>query len=319
MARKPRIHYSGAIYHVMLRGNGGMDIFIDDQDRMRLCLLLQEGVERFGHRILAFCLMDNHIHLVVQVGTIPLSRIMQNLSFRHTQWINKRRKSTGHLFQGRFKAILVDGDCYLLQLVAYLHLNPLRVHIVDAAGQYSWSSHRAYLGMESIPWLTVEPVLSQFSSNTERAQAQFDTFVADQIGAEYHAAFHGSQGTDSRLLGDDDFVSQALRREEMDLVLKPKIDDVLRVFKDKFDVSVDELRVPNQERRLSELRALLAWCVLEFSDGSLAELSTLVDRDLSTLSAAVKRIKIRSERSGEVLQKMKHLKEDVQRLAILQA
>jgi len=105
MARKPRIHLPGGFYHVMLRGNAGQDIFLTDEDRYHLYLLMQEGVERFGHRIHAFCCMSNHIHLAIQVADIPLSRIIQNLSFRHTQWMNKRRRRIGHLFQGRYAAI----------------------------------------------------------------------------------------------------------------------------------------------------------------------------------------------------------------------
>jgi len=146
MARKPRIHHPGAIYHVMLRGNGGSDIFLDDQDRYRFYLLLQEGVERFGYRIHAFCLMSNHIHLALQVGTVPLSRIMQNLSFRHARWVNWRKATVGHVFQGRYKAILVDGDNYLLQLTAYLHLNPVRACIIQTPEDYCCSSYRHYLG-----------------------------------------------------------------------------------------------------------------------------------------------------------------------------
>jgi REP element-mobilizing transposase RayT len=92
MARKPRIHIPGGLYHVMLRGNGGQDIFFSPEDHYRMFFLIQEGVERFGHRVLAFCLMGNHIHLAIQVSDIPLSRIMQNLSFRYTRWINSRHK-----------------------------------------------------------------------------------------------------------------------------------------------------------------------------------------------------------------------------------
>jgi len=138
MPRKPRIHYPGALYHVMLRGNGGADVFLEDGDRYRFYLLLQEGVERFGFRIHAFCLMDYHIHLALQVGEISLSRIMQNLSFRYTQWINWRTKRKGHLFQGRYKAILIEEDEYLLQLVAYLHLNPVRAGMIDNPIDYRW-------------------------------------------------------------------------------------------------------------------------------------------------------------------------------------
>ena len=101
MARKPRVHLPGGYYHVMMRGNVGSDLFFSDTDRSRFLLLLQEGIERDGHRVHAFCLMTNHVHLLIQVGEIPLSRIIQNLGFRYTRYINSRRQTFGHLFQGR--------------------------------------------------------------------------------------------------------------------------------------------------------------------------------------------------------------------------
>jgi putative transposase len=110
MARKQRVYCPGAFYHVILRGNSGQTIFFDDKDRTRFYLLLQEGVERFGHRIHAFCLMTNHIHLAIQIADISLSRILQNLCFRYTRWVNWRQGRTGHLFQGRYKAVLIDAD-----------------------------------------------------------------------------------------------------------------------------------------------------------------------------------------------------------------
>jgi putative transposase len=107
MARKPRVHFAGAFYHVMLRGNHGDDIFFDYADREILFSLFKESVGRFNCRIHAFCLMTNHIHLALQVGEIPLSKIIQNISFRYTRAINKKRNKIEHLFQGRYKAILM--------------------------------------------------------------------------------------------------------------------------------------------------------------------------------------------------------------------
>ncbi len=194
MARKPRLHYPAALYHVMSRGNGGADIFFDDDDRYHFFLLLQQCVERYGCRICAFCLMENHVHLAAQVGTIPLSRIMQNLSFRYTCWVNRRRKQTGHLFQGRYKAIVVDLDSYLLQLTASLHLNPVRARMVVAAELYPWSSHESYLGEASIPWLSVEPVLSILSPKFAQAQHLFAEFDDQQRDQGHRKEFHGKTG-----------------------------------------------------------------------------------------------------------------------------
>ena len=169
MARKPRVHYFGAYYHVMLRGNGGMQIFQDQADRNRFFALVQESILRFKYRIHALCLMTNHVHFVMQVGEIPLSKIIQNISFRYTRYINKKEKRIGHLFQGRYKALIVDADSYLLQLIRYIHLNPLRANMVDDLLDYPWSSHLAYLGQLRFSWLTTQVVYDRLMQKKNNA------------------------------------------------------------------------------------------------------------------------------------------------------
>jgi putative transposase len=137
MARKPRVHYPAALYHVILRGNGGQEIFFNQEDRFRFYLLLQEGIERYRHGIHAFCLMANHIHLAIQVGNIALPRIIQNIAFRYTRWVNWRQGRTGHLFQGRYKAVLVDADSYLLGFDALYPFESGSVRDSPGAGELS--------------------------------------------------------------------------------------------------------------------------------------------------------------------------------------
>ena len=164
MARKPRLHVPGGVYHVMLRGNGGQTIFLSEKDRSVFYRLVEEGIKRFGHRVHGFCLMGNHVHLLIQVADVPLSQVMQNLSFRYTGWINRRHRRTGHLFQGRFKSILVQNDAYLMQLSCYIHRNPLRAGLVDRLADYRWSSYRSYAYKGShIRWLNTDLILSQFN------------------------------------------------------------------------------------------------------------------------------------------------------------
>ena len=142
MTRKSRYHVPGAFYHVMLRGNDGQEIFFSDADRCRMCLLIQQGVERYGHRIHAFCFMSNHIHLLLQVGDIHISKIMHNLAFRYSQKTNRQYSKIGHLFQGRFKACLVEETSYFLRLLRYIHMNPVRAGLVKIAALYSISQSR---------------------------------------------------------------------------------------------------------------------------------------------------------------------------------
>ena len=193
MARKPRLHYPGASYHVILRGNAGHDIFFDAQDRHRFFFLLQEGIEKYDHRIHGYCLMTNHIHLVIQVGDVSLSRIMQNVSFRYTSYVNHRLKQSGHLFQGRYKALLIDADSYLLQIIRYVHNNPVRAGIIIIPEDYPWSSHNVYLGNSSVPWLTTDWVLSQFSMNKRQAIELYRKYVlAGQNEAQRKEFYRGN-------------------------------------------------------------------------------------------------------------------------------
>jgi REP element-mobilizing transposase RayT len=215
MARKPRVHYPGALYHAILRGNSGQTIFFDDNDRTRFYLLIQEGVERFGHRIHAFCLMTNHVHLAIQIADISLSRILQNLSFRYTRWVNWRRGKTGHLFQGRYKAVLIDADTYLQELTRYIHLNPVQAGMVRETEKYPWSSYRAYLGLETIPWLTTDWVLSQFSKRLSVARRAYMRFIQEGKGGGHQEEYHRGSDTDSRILGDDTFIGRVLDEKQM--------------------------------------------------------------------------------------------------------
>jgi putative transposase len=216
MARKPRGHYPTALYHIILRRKGGQKIFFSQEDRFRFYLLLQEGIERYGHRIHAFCLMTNHIHLAIQVGDMTLARIIQNISFRYTRWVNWRQSRTGHLFQGRYKAVLVDADFYLLGLTRYIHLNPVRSGIVRKPENYPWSGHRAYLGLETIPWLTTDWVLSMFSSNVKRARRAYGKCVEEGKGGEHQGEFGGGSEIDSRFLGMKFLLKQFLVRAMRD-------------------------------------------------------------------------------------------------------
>jgi REP element-mobilizing transposase RayT len=319
MARKPRIHYPGALYHVILRGNARQDIFFDDEDRYRFYLLIQQGVERFGHRVHAFCLMTNHIHLAIQVADVPLSRIMQNLSFRYTHWINWRQNRNGHLFQGRYKAILVDHDAYLVQLAGYLHLNPLRVGMIKGPEDYPWSSCRAYLGMESIPWLTTAPVLAQFSNSLPAARRLFAGFVQASGAEGRRQEFHRGSGKDGRVLGEDHFVEEVLRQAENQPLKKPSVEEILEHVASFYQLSVDELAAPGQDRRKSEARSLAAWAVREWSDGTLTDLSNRTGRDVTTLSSAAGRLLARSRSDVGLAKRIDQLQKALGKVAILQA
>lgn len=307
MARKPRIHYSGAVYHVILRGNAGAPVFYDDRDRCRMYLFLQYAVEKFGCLIHGFCFMTNHIHLIVQVGAAPLSRVMQNVSLRYTKWINSTQGRTGHLFQGRYKALLIDADAYLLELVRYIHLNPVRAGAAAAAGDWTWSGHRAYSGCETIPWMTTGWVLGMLSPDPARARKAYLSFVDDGMSEGRRAEFH-SGTCEGRLLGDDRFINAALGEcgeERSRITVAEVLDAVCRVY----GCSPEELRAPGKARPFTDARGIASLIVRESPQLSLTRLGKELERDIAPLGRAGQRVESRAredKRLRELLEKVRN-------------
>jgi len=290
MARKPRIHLPGAIYHVMLRGNGGQPIFFHSEDRETFEELVAEGVSRFGHRIHGYCWMPNHVHLAVQVGDVPLSRIMQHLAFCYTRWINQRKNRSGHLFQGRFKAILVDADAYLLELIRYIHLNPVRAHLVHDPAEYRWSGHRAYLGLDRVSWLTIDWVYSQLAEDMTTAPMRYAHFVTNGLSEGYREDFH--RGTaEGRILGDDNFVESSLKQANQESRPRIRLESVISVVCAARKMDLDQISGSGRSRAGAAARALIAHLALELGSATLTEVSNFFNRDISTLSTAVNHLR----------------------------
>lgn len=171
MSRPLRIEFPGAVYHVTSRGDRREAIFADDKDRVRFLGVLALALERFEAQVLAYCLMGNHYHLVVRTAQANLSRLMRHVNGVYTQDFNRRHEQVGHLFQGRFKAIVVDSDAYLLRLCAYVELNPVRARLVTRAEDWPWSSCRVHLGLaDAPPWLDLHGV-ARFLLQTGSAPA----------------------------------------------------------------------------------------------------------------------------------------------------
>ena len=292
MARKPRLHVPGGLYHVMLRGNAGRDIFIDSGDRLRLYDLFAEGTERFGYRVHGFCLMSNHIHLVIQVGEIALSHPMQNLAFRYAQWFNRRHGRAGHLFQGRFKAILVDADSYLLELVRYVHLNPVRAGLVRHPEDYRWSGHRAYLGEESLSWLTTDWILAQLDRRLARARSFYRDFLRNGEGDGRRDDFHRGSDGDSRVLADDDYMQESAPGIDKP-ALRLGLDHLIEGVSALYDVKPAALAGPSRARHLSEARAVVAWLARESGAVPMTQAAARFGRDASALSHGLRRIDAR--------------------------
>lgn len=205
MARPLRLEFPGALYHVTARGDHREDIFKDDLDRSCLLEVWRQALERFDALCFAYCLMGNHYHFVVETQRGNLSRLMRHVNGVYTQRYNRRHKQVGHLFQGRFKAIIVDRDAYFLEVCRYVDLNPVRAKLARRPHDWRWSSYRAHVGLQERPeWLDSEEVLRHFSPREGVAMRRYAEFV--------------SRGKNVRLwkqalagqiyLGDEEFVAE---------------------------------------------------------------------------------------------------------------
>jgi REP element-mobilizing transposase RayT len=220
MTRPLRIEFSGALYHITSRGDRRESIFEDDKDCETFLSVLAEVVDRFNWICHAYCLMTNHYHLLVETVDGNLSKGMRHLNGVFTQSSNRRHRQTGHLFQGRFKGILVEKDAYLMELSRYIVLNPVRAAMVNSPEEWPWSSYRATMGEARTPkWLSVDVLLNRFGGNRGKAQHLYRQFVLDGIG---QGVWHGLR--QQIYLGDDAFVArmQAKVRIEGDSLSVPK-------------------------------------------------------------------------------------------------
>lgn len=178
MARPLRLEFAGALYHVTARGNVRQAIYRDDVDRRRFLATVAHAVDRYGWLVHGYCLMKNHYHLLIETPKATLARGMRHLNGTYTQAFNRRHQRVGHLFQGRYTAILVQREPYLLELCRYVVLNPVRAGACQRPEQWPWSSYRATAGLDPAPpWLTRGWVLAQFGTTERAAQAQYRAFV----------------------------------------------------------------------------------------------------------------------------------------------
>jgi putative transposase len=205
MARPLRVEYAGAFYHVINRWNAGETLFKSKRDREKFLAYLESAVERFSIRIHTYCLMGTHYHLLVETPEPNLSKAIQWLNVSYAGYFNRKRQRRGHLFQGRFKSILVDADEYLISLSRYIHLNPLRARMVENPADYPWSSYRALVGKgDPPPWLETEWLLSQFGRRKKEARKRYKDFVEGIDIQDLRNPETDLVG--GFLLGSDDFV-----------------------------------------------------------------------------------------------------------------
>lgn len=243
MPRQPRLHVPGGLYHVIVRGIDRRSIFNDDADRNEFLSRLAKAIESSGCRCYAWALMSNHVHLLLRPGPHPLSHLMRRLLTGYAILYNKRHRRSGYLFQNRFKSILCQDDVYFLQLVRYIHLNPVRAGLVANADlrTYPWTGHAVILGRRNAPWQETGEVLNRFSTQRDRALKAYRNYMEDPkalieqpelMGGGLKRSAGGWSGVfalrgegnqwayDSRILGDGDFVTKALNESEQEMLEK---------------------------------------------------------------------------------------------------
>lgn len=291
MTRPPRLDAAGTVTHVVARGNERRPLFRDDADRERYLDLLAEACGKHAARVLAYCLMPNHVHLAMQTGSVPVSRVVHDVHSRYALYFNRRHDRSGHLFQGRFQGLLVEKDAYLLEVVRYIHRNPVKARLAGRPEDFAWSSHKAYLGGSAPPWLAVGEALSLLAGGRPKARRLFQEFVAGTAAGRYDP-------DDARLgavVGGDDFVRAALAvAGRSDLVRRTlTVEAIAQVVAAREGVDLNELSGPGRSRAHSRARSLCALLGRDAGQISLARTARFFRRDPSTMSRDVARFERR--------------------------
>lgn len=289
MPRQARLDIAGALHHIMVRGINKSNIFEDDQDRNRFMERLGQTVIEGKCTVYAWVFMSNHVHILFKSGKDGISSVMRKLLTWYAVYFNRRHRRTGHLFENRYKSILCDEENYLLALVRYIHLNPIRAGIIrtlEELDRFAWSGHHSIVGGAKHPWMDTETVLSQFGETKKKAITEYRRFVQEDIGKGRNLALTGgglirSQGgwshvlsmrrkglkeeADERILGGGDFVQEILKEAEEKHLRQLKLQksglniaEIIRQECKKSKISPEELRRGSRRRKVSEARATIA-------------------------------------------------------------
>ena len=311
MARKPRIHFPGALYHVITRGNRRQGIFLDEKDSQRFLTYLSDCKNRFSFRLYAYALMKNHLHLLIEVGETPLSRIMQTLLFGYAGYFNRQHGEVGHLFQGRYKAILCDKDAYLLELVRYIHLNPIRAKIVKKPEDYGWTGHLSYLGRIREPLIDEGFVLEQFSDNRSLARRRYRQFVWEGISSGHEEKYY--QVKDQRYLGGESFIDRVEkeRREPEGWVYDIPLEAISQEVSRAVGITVGKMHSGTRDREGVRGRSVVAYLARKTARYTVKDIADYFRRSAVTIGEGIIKVEelVRGDKSFE--KALKRMEENV--------
>ncbi len=304
MARPIRIEVPGALYHVIARGNERKAIFRDDLDRNHYLQRLVHYRGKFNFRLLAYCLMDNHVHLAVETGKAPLSRIMAGLQSSYTQYFNRRHGRVGHLFQGRYKAFLVEKDRYALALLRYIHENPVKAGVVRRANQYAWSSDRHYRAARGPEWMDSDRLLAMLGQGRAAALSGYRRLMLEEVQDPYEKARSWGQV----VKGDESFAGHAYESAGDVLPIRRDLtlDAVIRLVSDAEGIDPKWLQ-RGRAHRESRARLMIAWAGREVAGISLARTAKRFRRDSSTVARGVSRLEQRMRGDRELRRRLEQV------------
>lgn len=270
---------------MIVRGNERKAVFRDDADRIMYLARLTHYREKFGFRLLAYCLMDNHVHLAIETADAPLSRVMAGLQSSYTQYFNRRHARVGHLFQGRYKAFLVEKDRHALALLRYIHENPVKAGLVARAADHAWSSDRHYRRGKGPEWLDVDRLLAILGRGRLAATRAYRRLMREQLDEPYESLAAWGQA----VKGDEAFANEAFRKVgELPVIRKNlTVEVIAREAARREGVDLAELMSRGQGRRGSRGRALSALAGREVAGISIARTAKYFRRDTSTMARSV--------------------------------
>ena len=319
MSRPLRIDYPDAWHHVMNRARRGENLFADDTDYQQFIELLQETVKLFHVNVVAFCLMSTHYHVMVQTPHANLSRCMRHLNGVYTQMYNLRHGRDGTLFRGRYKSILVDGDSYVLQLVRYIHLNPLKAGVVTRPGQYAWSSHKGYLSRaRKWNWLYRDLVLKMLTPQKSAQIRLYKEFMAQKEDEDLVQVLERKKLPS--VLGGETFISwikDRFSKEKIDRevpasrYLAPETDTILREVGLHYDLNRSSMTRVRRGME-NEARDVAMYLIRSLRSEPLMKVGAGFGLNrYSSVSSAVIRVKSRLQKDKQFRNRLEHIEGNI--------
>lgn len=275
MARKLRVHYKGALYHVICRGNNREEVFKGDYDKLEYLDLIEKYKERYDFRLYAYCIMDNHVHMLIEVRDVPLSRIMQGIQQSYTQRYNIRYNRVGHVFQQRYKGILCHKNEYLLQLIRYIHNNPVKAGLKEGIN-YKWSSHKYYVNfIKHSKLVDSEEILKMLHKNKKEAvKTYLDIF---DIQEELEVKNYRKDYT-------KDIKFEDIEKKEISL------EKLINIFERKIGEKITEVG-KSKRKEEQKLKDAFIFLVKEHTDYKNIEIAKIMNISQSSISRTLAKIR----------------------------